>query len=379
MSIDLDLSTYSAYKRQLSSYPDNERVSAKLIMKLKTDKAILKQALKHAQEKCERYYLKGLTANKSHVEDTRKRPKAEKENVGDVLSADQREVERCLKFVLERMELDKDLKVLRAKHFKEGVEQLLAAQDYCSLLLKVLRTFAEVLTKLNSKAVSTEVMFEEDLLSNSKADFDKSRESSLLDISDDRSARINCSELNISIKSKSGTADKSVLKAGLTETKNLLEVLTVQNDRLTKLNQQISESLGMKKPSITEKPANMTTLHFKRMKSMSGCFSDLPSSINLEASFDVKQDSHMLSGLRSKNSIEFDLGKLLDDTAFPDYKNVHDTSNCSNTLKPVQPQHKRKPSNRYMDSKAKIPLVPRRTSVSDFICAGDLVMEDDVC
>lgn len=357
-----DFEYYSRSPSNIPSSIDDTNVSAKLIMKLTTDKAILKQALRHAQEKCERYYCKGLAA--SQTSKSRPRSIHEKENSkqNGRLGND---VSRCLAFLCERMKTDPNYNALYSRHIRDSatIEQLLDDEDYLALLSIVLPLLADLLqmknlaNKHSKKEIEslTESMFED------QREISIHTSTRVPEIASDRS-----SFLDISMEHKPDVGNKSLLTIGLSETKSLLEALTTQNDRLVKLNQQISESIGR-----TSNPRQADGLSRPmKPKSISCCFSDLPSSINLETSLDTKPDFTLTSGLRSKNSVECDLGKLLDDTVFAEYIRNQEAS-ASRLIKPSCERDRRRHSDRYMDQKAMNPLVQRPTSKNDMVKGRD--------
>lgn len=357
-----------------SSDDDNPIVS-----KLKTDKAILKEALKHALAKGDKYYNRAMIVSQAHREEVKLRKKLETQ-FKPTKSPDHCEIVKYAQFVTDKVLEIPDYHALYLGRL-ENSESLLSCigdRNYPAALLKSLQVMADVLLFESWRASPSKRAFDSQYVSTVEP-LETTSQSlytsvSVLHQSFDKSVQA-CNEFT-EVKTKTPHFELQLEGQGtnLSETKSLLEALTIQNDKLAMLNQQISQSISRpRRASQGELPMSLLqqpTKPDRKHKSMSGCFADLPSSICLETSEGGRSDINPRH--RTKHSLDMELRGLLDDSSAAEIKRVIEQPSFTKN-KVTDCYGKGRTVSRHFKVLDRQPLIPRKSTVRDFICAGDVV------
>jgi hypothetical protein len=344
---EISSDTPSLCKSDYSSSDEDLRDS--LVTKLKTEKAILKETLKHALAKNDKYYQRAMLATQALKQEVRLR---NKKDPCTSEQAEQEEIAKYFQVIVDKMKEFPVYKALydgRVGHLEAGLKRQLKERSYRLVLLKVLELFVDVLLSEGRQAAALK-------LSHGSADLLKSTDQTS-SASSMMASHQSYEKPKVKAESGSHSAkfEPSKLSSGLSETSNLLRALSAQSDKLEKLNKQIAESITRsRRASITELPSQMPT---RRFKSMSSDFTGSPIHYR---TIDDPRDPSLYSGNRTKNSIDFELGVLLD---FSDAAELRSAIEMPSFVKrPAEGQEE------TLDEYCRVlptqPLLPRRSAVN---------------
>jgi hypothetical protein len=339
--------TPSLCKFDYSSSDEDLRDS--LVTKLRTEKAILKGALKHALAKNDKYSQRAMLATQALKQELRLKKKTDQPSPCE--QTEQEEIAKYFQFVVDKMKEFPVYKALydgRVGHLEAGLRRQLKERSYRPVLLRVLELFADVLLCEGRQAAALKLSHGsgEQLKSTART---SSASSVMVSHQSFEKPKVKADTGSHSVK-----FEATKLSSGLNETSNLLKTLSTQSDKLDKLNKQIAESITRsRRASITELPSPMPTRRFKSMSDFTG----IPVHYR---TIDDHRDPTVYSGNRTKNSIDLELGGLLDFSDAVELKSAIEMP--SFVKRPAE--GKEETLDEYCRVLPTQPLLPRRLSVN---------------